>query len=84
MKGGAHRTFLGVKLMDWHRLRHVNVLCLVLGLDAGNVVAQWLVRRTDLKDLKVESSSPDRCTHVVFLGKTLHSHTHSASIHTGV
>ena len=35
----------------------------------GDVVAQWLGRRT--WDLKVESSSPGWCTHVVFLGKTL-------------
>ena len=33
-------------------------------------------------DLKVESSSPGLCTHVVFLGKTLNSH--SASVHPGV
>ena len=37
-------------------------------------MAQWLVRRT--RDLKVESSSPGRCTH----GKTLNSH--SASLHS--
>ena len=30
----------------------------------GDVVAQWLVRGT--WDQKVESSSPGRCTHVVF------------------
>ena len=35
----------------------------------GDVVAQWLVRRT--WDLKVESSSPGRCTHVVLLAKHL-------------
>ena len=46
----------------------------------GDVVAQWLVRRT--WDQKVESSSPGRCTRVVFLGKTLNSH--SASLHPGV
>ena len=45
-----------------------------------DVVAQWLARWT--WDQKVESSSPGRCTHVVFLGKTLHSH--SASLHPGV
>ena len=45
-----------------------------------DVVAQWLVRRT--WDQKVESSSPGCCTHVVFLGKTLNSH--SASLHPGV
>ena len=39
----------------------------------GDVVAQWLVSKT--WDLKVESSSPGRCTHVVFLGKTLNSHS---------
>ena len=43
-------------------------------------MAQWLVRWT--WDLKVESSSPGRCTQVVFLGKTLNSH--SASLHPGV
>ena len=47
--------------------------------DVGDVVAQWLVRQT--WDLKVEGSSPGRCTHVVFLGKTLNSH--SASLHPG-
>ena len=41
---------------------------------------KWLVRRT--WDQKVESSSPGRYTHVVFLGKTLNSH--SASLHPGV
>ena len=46
----------------------------------GGVVAQWLVSRT--WDLKVESSSPGLYTHVVFLGKTLNSH--SASLHPGV
>ena len=46
----------------------------------GDVVSQWLVRRT--WDLKVESSSPGRCTHVVVLGKTLNSR--SASLHPGV
>ena len=45
-----------------------------------DVVAQRLVRRT--WDLKVESSSPGRCTHVVFLGKTLTSH--NASLHPSV
>ena len=35
----------------------------------GQTVAQWLERQT--WDLKVESSSPGRCTHVVCLGKTL-------------
>ena len=44
-----------------------------------DVVAQWLVRRT--WDQKVENSSPRRCTHVVFLGKTLNFH--SASLHPG-
>ena len=39
----------------------------------GSVVSAW--------DLKVESLSPGRCTHVVFLGKTLNSH--SASLHPG-
>ena len=43
----------------------------------GNVVVQWLVRRT--WDLKVESSSPGRCIHIVFLRKTLNSHTASLS-----
>ena len=46
----------------------------------GDVVAEWLVRRTWEK--KVESSSPGWCTHVVFLGKTLNSH--SAYLHSGV
>ena len=46
----------------------------------GDVVARWLVRRT--LDLKVESLSPGRCTHIVSLGKTLNSH--SASLHPGV
>ena len=46
----------------------------------GDVVAQWLVRRT--WDLKIESSSPGRCSHIGFLGKTLNSH--SASLHPGV
>ena len=46
----------------------------------GDVLAQWLVRRT--WDLKDESSSPGRCTHVVFFGKTLNSH--NASLHPGV
>ena len=45
----------------------------------GDMVAQWLVK---IWDQKVESSSPGRCTHVVFLGKTLNSH--SASLHPGV
>ena len=34
-------------------------------------MAQWIVRGT--WDRKVESSSPGRCTHVVFVGKTLNS-----------
>ena len=34
-----------------------------------HVMAQWLLRRT--WGLKVESLSPDQCTRVVFLGKTL-------------
>ena len=38
-------------------------------------MAQWLVRRT--WDQKVESSIPGRCTHTVFLGKTLNSHSAS-------
>ena len=38
-----------------------------------DVVAQWLVRLT--WDLKIASLSPDRCTHVVFLGKTLSNHS---------
>ena len=46
----------------------------------GDVVAQWSVPRT--WDQKVESSSPGRCTHFVFLGKTLNSQ--SASLHPGV
>ena len=46
----------------------------------GDVVAQWLVRW--IWDQKVESSSPGWCTHLVFLGKTLNSH--SASLHPGV
>ena len=46
----------------------------------GDVVAQWLVRWT--LDLKVKSSSLGRCTHVVFLGKTLYSN--SASLYPGV
>ena len=33
-------------------------------------------------DLKVSSSSPGLCTHVVFLGKILNSH--SVSLHPGV
>ena len=41
----------------------------------GDVVAQWLVRRT--WDLKVENSSPGRCIHVVFFGKTPNSHSGS-------
>ena len=48
--------------------------------NVGDVVAPWLVRRT--WDLKVESSIPGRCTHVVLLGKTLNSY--SASLHPGV
>ena len=46
----------------------------------GDMVAQWLVCRT--WDQKVESLSPRRCTHVVFLGKTLNSY--SASLHPGI
>ena len=46
----------------------------------GDVVAQWLVRRT--LDQEVESSNPGRCVHVVFSGKTLSSHC--ASLHPGV
>ena len=49
-------------------------------IGVGDVVAQWLVRRT--WDLKVKSLSPGWCTHIVFLGKTLNSH--SASLHPGV
>ena len=44
----------------------------------GDVVVQWLVRWTC--DLKVESSSPGRCTHVVFIGKTLNFHSASLLI----
>ena len=40
-------------------------------------MAQWLVPWT--WDLKVQSSSPGWCTHVVFLGKTLNFR--SASLH---
>ena len=46
----------------------------------GDVVAQWLLCQT--WDQKVESSSPSQCTYVVFLGKTLNSH--SATLHPGV
>ena len=46
----------------------------ILIIIVGDVVAQWLVRQT--WDQKVNSSSPGRCTHVEFLGKTLNSHTH--------
>ena len=35
----------------------------------GDVLAQWLVRRT--------SDEPDRFIHVLFLGKTLNSHSPS-------
>ena len=45
----------------------------------GHVVPQ-LARQS--WDLKVESSSPGRCTLAVFLGKTLNSHI--ASLHPGV
>ena len=48
--------------------------------NVGDVMAQWLVRRT--WDLKVGSLSPGRCTHIMFLGKTFNSH--SASLHPGV
>ena len=66
-------------LMD-SRLVALSLLIDCLLDTVGDVVAQWLVRRT--WDLKVESSSPGRCTHVVFLGKTLNSH--NASLHPGV
>ena len=46
----------------------------------GDVVAQRLVHRT--WDLKVLSLSPGWCVCIVFLGKTLTSH--SASLHPGV
>ena len=48
-------------------LIRIRVKCLFSIVIVGNVVAQWLVHRT----WKVESSSPGRFTHVVFLGKTL-------------
>ena len=57
-----------------------SIECDVFILTMGDMVVQWLVRRT--WDLKVESSCPGRSTHVVFLGKTLNSH--SASLHPGV
>ena len=75
------RQAMGVQFLKGERVskrstnyRNCELMCV------GDVVVQWLVCRT--WDLKVESLSPDRCTHVVFLGKTLNSH--SASLHPGV
>ena len=53
------------------------IICEVYYKYLGDVVVQWLVRRT--WDRKVESSSPGWCTHVVFFSKTLNSY--SASLH---
>ena len=48
--------------------------------DLRDTVAQWLVRRS--RDLRVSSSSPRRCVYILFLGKTLNSH--SAFLHPSV
>ena len=56
-------------------------LCLrTVETSVGDAVAQLLVHQT--WGLKVKSSTPGQCTHVLFLGKTLYSH--SCSFHPGV
>ena len=52
----------------FYSMKRLGIFLLPLDTWVGDVVCQWLVRRT--WDPKVESSSPGRCTHVVFLGKT--------------
>ena len=48
----------------------------------GGAVASWLVHSTPDRVVRVRGSSPGRGHCVVFLGRTLYSH--SASLHPGV
>ena len=52
--------------------------CFLVCIVGGGAVASWLVRSTLERVLRVQALAGD----IVFLGKTLHSH--SASLHPGV
>ena len=66
------KPFLAIPKCKYRRLVLQDIMMVVL---LGDVMAQWLVRRT--LDLKVESSSPGRRVYVVFLGEVLNSHSAS-------
>ena len=72
------KPFFGNTAVHLKQKLKEHIIC--LGFFVEDMVAQWLVRRT--WDQTVESSSPGRCTHIVFLGKTPNSH--STSLHPGV
>ena len=61
-----HTSFLSSQngLLDRTTVQKGNVLFNVLLLEVRDVVVQWLVRW--IWDLKVESTSPGQCIHVVF------------------